>query len=437
MLEKYAENAKKKHSTDLQVVYSLGGYMGKNLRFLLVTEDKLEESRSKLEKVLYAHVYSVQKGKLENLNLLYNSTQTELRKSVEQCTRHSGIKCTQVKVKTNEQLVTERPKPVEANKNPEPVAKPIKAEPLKESNEIKHETAPASVAKKPAPIGNKPPAIAALFAKHHVKDPEKKKAEEEAKKKVEEASKKPASTNKRVVREPSDDEGEEMDSNPTKATNGSSKRFKLSENESKATKPDSKGTKKAKGNSNKKETKPQRKRIQQISDSESSDEGNFRIFLSLQCSDLVYLIITGEEEDMMVSSPEMAIKPIPVLEDEDEDMLEATVIEETKPVKNKGRKLVSKTVMGEDGFVGNSTFFKIKGNNLTNSIFLPLVTTKEYVPCDLDEEDSAPASVGSKASDKKPDPVPVKSEPPPTTTKRASPPVKGKQQSIMSFFTRK
>ncbi len=55
----------------------------------------------------------------------------------------------------------------------------------------------------------------------------------------------------------------------------------------------------------------------------------------------------------MVSSPEMAIQPAPELEEEDEDILEATIVEETKSQKNKGRKLVSKTVMDDDGFVGN------------------------------------------------------------------------------------
>lgn len=54
----------------------------------------------------------------------------------------------------------------------------------------------------------------------------------------------------------------------------------------------------------------------------------------------------------MLSSPEMAIQPAPALEDDDEDMLEATQVEEPAPLKSKKRKLVSKTVMGEDGFVG-------------------------------------------------------------------------------------
>lgn len=60
-----------------------------------------------------------------------------------------------------------------------------------------------------------------------------------------------------------------------------------------------------------------------------------------------------EDEDMMVSSPEMAIKPAPALEDDDEDILEATQVEEEAPSqKSRKRKLVSKTVMGADGFVG-------------------------------------------------------------------------------------
>ena len=35
-----------------QVVYSLGGYVGKNLKFRLVRDNNLEKAKSKLEKIL-------------------------------------------------------------------------------------------------------------------------------------------------------------------------------------------------------------------------------------------------------------------------------------------------------------------------------------------------------------------------------------------------
>ena len=52
----------------------------------------------------------------------------------------------------------------------------------------------------------------------------------------------------------------------------------------------------------------------------------------------------------MMSSPELAIiPPAPVLDDDD-DVMEATIVEDAMPKKT--RKLVSKQFMDEDGFIG-------------------------------------------------------------------------------------
>ena len=70
VLEKYAEKAKGNKKNPIQVVYSVGGYIGNNLKFLLAIDSKLDQAKSKLDKVLYTHVYSVQKGKLGSYCLL-------------------------------------------------------------------------------------------------------------------------------------------------------------------------------------------------------------------------------------------------------------------------------------------------------------------------------------------------------------------------------
>lgn len=287
MLEKFVDKLKSKKGAsidDFEVVYSVGGFLGKNLSILLVTGATLEETKSKFDKVLYSHVYSIQKGKLASFSLLYESNKTELKQTVQQCTGHSSIFCPSAKLKTAEELAANKPKPEPPapKKAPDAAPQKPKPEPLKEANEINNQQQqsipPADTIKK----ATAKPAIATFFAKHHVKDPENKKKVEEAKKKEEESKKQSNKSLKRVVREPSDDEEDDEDMevddavDQKKVTNGSSKRFKLAEEEKPVVKAPVKSSKVTKSKKGKKESpksgKPQRKRIQQVSD--SSDEGN-------------------------------------------------------------------------------------------------------------------------------------------------------------------
>lgn len=123
-MEEYAEKAKQKDPNSIQVVYSVGGYVGKNLRIFLVTDEKLKEEKSHLDRVLYSHVYSVQKGKLAGFSLLYNSNLTDLKRSIQQCNGHSSINFPAARLKTSEEVEAERPK-VPAVKTTEPVAKEV------------------------------------------------------------------------------------------------------------------------------------------------------------------------------------------------------------------------------------------------------------------------------------------------------------------------
>ncbi|KAI9552916.1 hypothetical protein GHT06_020800 [Daphnia sinensis] len=404
VLERYVEGLKKKKDLLYQVVYSLAGYVGKNIRCLLVKDTNLEKTKLKLDKIISLHVYSVQKGKLENLNLLYNSNLTEFKKSIQQCCQQSGISCPAAKLKPHAEVATNNT--TEVKKNVEPV-KPEHSMLKKEEKSLdattskpethaelhpsiqeplkpKEKTSSKLPAKKP--VGK--PAIAAFFANQQaigrvnpVKE-EKKEAVEEIKKSV---------NGKRVVREPSDDESENKDVNvdTVKAT----KRFKLSE-EAKPEKSHETKTKKTvrkAKHANKTSEKTQRKRIRQFSDSESSDEDE-------------------EEQDIVLSSPEVPTQiPAPMSEDDD-DVLNATVIEPSSNPK-RSRKLVPKTYMDKDGFV---------------------VTKREFETCEEKEIPEPTSEVKEKEKSKE---TPKTDMQP--TTKHPSPPCKTKQKSITSFFTRK
>ena len=291
-MEKYADNLKKKgKSSSYEVVYSVGGYVGKNLKFSLVKESKLNVAKSKLDNVLSVHVYSVQKGKLESFGVLYNSNLTEFKKSIQQCTGQAGIVCHAAKLKPASELakktVVEIKKLPEATKSFQPTVP--KEETNKTSTGVKgdsskddNKTAPENVNTKEKATSNKAaekkpagkPAISAFFAKHQVKEPvEKKPAVEDLKK---------PTTNKRIVREPSDDEIENENTNIKEDKNSSNgtKRFKLATEEkpkSQISKSKTKKPQKKEKQSSKTAGKTQRKRIQQFSDSESSGGGTFKM----------------------------------------------------------------------------------------------------------------------------------------------------------------
>lgn len=282
VLSKYAENLEKKSNSNLyQVVYSIGGYLGKNLKFLLVKDTYLNEAKLKFDKVLSTHVYSIQKGKLDSFGLLYNSNQTGLKKSIQQCSGQSAISCSAATLKTGTEVINKVPVAVDKSnsveKPPQPLVKKeetsgdvatVKPEHVKESSQPAQEKTTKKATEKKQ-VGKQ--AIATLFAKQAAKEPVQKKVA------VEDVQK--STSNKRVVREPSDDEqeNEKKENNGEKNSSSVSKRFKLSEeekplksqeNKTKTKKSDKKGKQTSKTSD-----KKQRKRIQQFSESESSGEG--------------------------------------------------------------------------------------------------------------------------------------------------------------------
>lgn len=287
VLEKYLDLLKKKSEfKQYQIVYSLCGYIGKNLKFTLVRDAQLESAKAKLDKIISIHIYSIQKGKLESLDVLYNSSLTELKKSIQQCCGQSSITYKQVKLKPASELtskivseVKKTSEPVKKLLNSETAVKKESASVLKTDSQT-HSNGSKEQATKPLVKKTvDKPGIATMFAKQQAKEPTIKKAA------VVEDSVKQA-TNKRVVRESSDEENENIDTNTEKLSNGKNKRLKLCEaseekedklpKTSRATK--TKPTKKKTQASNKSAGKTQRKRIQQISDSESSDGGIINFF---------------------------------------------------------------------------------------------------------------------------------------------------------------
>merc|ERR1711928_104695 len=299
VLEKYAENWRdKKQDKALTVVYSVGGFIGKNLRIILTSEECLPKVKLSFDKLLFTHIYSIQQKKSDSLELLFNASSTGIKKSLKQCNSFSGIHCPAVKERQIDQ-----------------VAKVTTSKPSTK------------------PSGKKvieKPATAAFFAKQQVKSatPVQKK---------ETVPIKANSSTKRIVREPSDDEEDKAPVN--------TKRLKLvEENSSSRTQLKTK-QKAPKSQIKNKDSVKKRKRIQQVSDSETSDEEK-------------------EVEDVVLDSPERP--PLPVAELDEEDFIPSTPNTNTQ---NKTKQWVTKTHFDKDGYV---------------------VTSKEFVSCTNVEEKNVP-----------------------------------------------
>ena len=106
--------------------------------------------------------------------------------------------------------------------------------------------------------------------------------------------------------------------------------------------------------------------------------------------------------------------------------------------KKKGRKLVTKHHMDEDGFIGKimamhhtSYLAQFSLQNNDNLIFILYLVTSKVMEEVEESEDEVPK--GSTKPESKPA-EPIKVE---TAPKKPSPPPKNKQASIMNFFSRK
>ena len=267
VLEKYAENWKKKKERDpLSVIYNVGGYVGKNLRIVLTPEECLPKAKLDFDKLLFTHIFSIQQNKLTSLELLFNANSTGIKRTLERCNRFSAINCSAVEErKLNQESITE----VKTTDSFTRIQKAPKVEEAAtetaESKNLENKD-PEIKTTASKPMGKKvteTPAIAVFFAKHQVKN----KPAVEKVEKVETVPIKANPSTKRLVREPSDDD---EDKTPVNC-----KRLKLVEGEKSASSTKLKAKQKASKKTTKsKEPAKKRKRIQAVSESESesSDE---------------------------------------------------------------------------------------------------------------------------------------------------------------------
>ena len=252
----------------LDVVYSVGGKSGCCLKFLLAREENLEDTKSRLDCILYTHVYSIQNAGFANLEALYNSNYLKFKSSIDQCNEFSSVTCQGFRLRTAQEIQqgsncsrndqhSVDVKPERLQKEEPKVATKIADSGLEKSESLKEN------AKPPTKKADGKSAFATFFSKNQEKQAAVKEENKEDAKKI---------SNKRIVRENSEDEGVSPKVNETK-------RFKLASDD-KREKPDAKTkvTKKGKGaKAGKKSSSKnvQRKRIQQMSESDASnDEGN-------------------------------------------------------------------------------------------------------------------------------------------------------------------
>ena len=96
LIEKYAAKAKLRN-IPLTKVFSIGGTIGKNIKFCLATEAKLPQAKSAFDKILFTYTYSIQKGELTSFNSLYNSNYVQFKKEAQHSNEFSGIFCSTIR----------------------------------------------------------------------------------------------------------------------------------------------------------------------------------------------------------------------------------------------------------------------------------------------------------------------------------------------------
>ena len=192
------------------------------------------------------------------MDILFNANDTGIKNSVKRCNRYSAIHCPTVKERVSDQANNTEPSVAASTKIQE---SPRTEVPKKETDKKEDTSTKSAPSSKPQTKKlTEKPAIAAFFAKHQVKNPSEKKETVPIK----------VVPSKRVAREPSDDE-------ETTERTTTQKRLRLaddakSEKSDSLTKLKSKSKAKTSKISTSKDTGKKRKRIQQISDSESSEE---------------------------------------------------------------------------------------------------------------------------------------------------------------------
>ncbi|KAI4886830.1 hypothetical protein NFI96_018394 [Prochilodus magdalenae] len=98
MLYHYLEQRRKERSgTTLHATYLVSGKFSENgsvcHKVSVVREDQLEDTKSKLEKTVSVHVYSIQKAELKDSSPLYSTDYDAVKENLKNCNKYSAIRC--------------------------------------------------------------------------------------------------------------------------------------------------------------------------------------------------------------------------------------------------------------------------------------------------------------------------------------------------------
>ncbi|KAL7844233.1 hypothetical protein SRHO_G00227720 [Serrasalmus rhombeus] len=98
MLYHYLEQRRKERSgTTLHATYLVSGKCSENgnvcHKVSVVREDQLEDTKSKLEKTISVHVYSIQKAELKDSSPLYSTDYDAVKENLKNCNKYSAICC--------------------------------------------------------------------------------------------------------------------------------------------------------------------------------------------------------------------------------------------------------------------------------------------------------------------------------------------------------
>ncbi|XP_072517715.1 DNA polymerase delta subunit 3 [Salminus brasiliensis] len=98
MLYHYLDQRRKERSgTTLHATYLVSGKFLENgnmcHKVSVVREDQLEDTKSKLDKTVSVHVYSVQKAELKDSGPLYSTDYDAVKENLKNCNKYSAIRC--------------------------------------------------------------------------------------------------------------------------------------------------------------------------------------------------------------------------------------------------------------------------------------------------------------------------------------------------------
>ncbi|KAG9265576.1 DNA polymerase delta subunit 3 isoform X2 [Astyanax mexicanus] len=98
MLYHYLDQRRKERSgTTLHATYLVSGKCSENgsvcHKVSVVREDQLDDTKSKLDKTISVHVYSVQKAELKDSGPLYSTDYDAVKENLKNCNKYSTIRC--------------------------------------------------------------------------------------------------------------------------------------------------------------------------------------------------------------------------------------------------------------------------------------------------------------------------------------------------------